>query len=129
VTTIRIPVFIVLLGVASFSVSAQSLIQRAEKKASPMTNPFGHDSEALSAGAKLYKHECGACHGEAGKGTGRRRTPPLATPTVRNANPGTLFWILKNGSENSAMPSFAHVPEPERWQIIAYLQGLSSKHD
>jgi mono/diheme cytochrome c family protein len=64
------------------------------------------------------------CHGEAGRGNGRPHTPPLATPFVRKADPGTLFFILRNGSENHRMPSFSQIPEQQRWQIIAYLQTL-----
>jgi hypothetical protein len=36
-----------------------------------------------------------------------------------------MFWVLENGSLHHGMPSFAHLPAPERWQIITYLQGLS----
>jgi mono/diheme cytochrome c family protein len=89
-----------------------------------MTNPLASHDGTRQAGAKLFKRDCAYCHGEAGKGNGRRRTPPLATNFVVQANPGTLFWVLKNGSENGGMPSFAHMPEPQRWQIITYLQTL-----
>jgi hypothetical protein len=43
---------------------------------------------------------------------------------VRQAKPGTLYWILRNGSLCRGMPSFAHLPEDQRWQIITFLQSL-----
>ena len=96
-----------------------SLVQRASSKAHLLTNPFETDAAAPRAGAKLYKRECSACHGKSREGT--RKAPPLALPEVYQAAPGTLFWILRNGSLTTGMPSFAQLPEVQRWQIIAFL--------
>ena len=105
-------------------VRAQSLLQKASLVAERRTNPYTGDENACRAGQKLFRRECSGCHGEGGRGNGRRRTPPLATPLVRHADPGTLFWILRNGSASHRMPSFSHLPEQQRWQIITYLQSL-----
>jgi len=98
-----------------------SLVQRASSKAGTLSNPL-QGTEAQRAGAKLYKRECAACHGEGREGSAK--VPPLAQAEVRKAAPGTLFWILRNGSLGTGMPSFAHLPEAERWQIIAFLTGV-----
>jgi mono/diheme cytochrome c family protein len=98
-----------------------SLVQRASFKAHPLSNPLENNPVAQLAGAKLYQRECAACHGE--NREGRVRVPPLAQPEVYRAAPGTLFWILRNGSLTTGMPSFAHLPEVQRWQIIAFLTG------
>jgi mono/diheme cytochrome c family protein len=102
----------------------QSLLQRVSAFAEQRPNPYVGDENARRAGQKLFRRECSGCHGEAGKGNGRQHTPPLATQLVRRADPGTLFWILRNGSESHRMPSFSHLPEPQRWQIITYLKTL-----
>jgi len=104
---------------------SDSLLQRAAQIAKPATNPLQDDSSATLAGQKLFERECSACHGQSGRGNGRRHTPLLATGSVKQANPGTLFWILKNGSASHRMPSFSHLPPEQRWQIIAYLQRLA----
>jgi mono/diheme cytochrome c family protein len=96
-----------------------SLVQRASSKAHPLSNPLENNPEAQLAGAKLYQRECAGCHGESREGSAR--IPPLAQPEVYRAAPGTLFWILRNGSLTTGMPSFAHLPEVQRWQIIAFL--------
>jgi predicted CXXCH cytochrome family protein len=96
-----------------------SLVQRASSKARPLSNPLEDNPEAQVAGAKLYQRECATCHGESREGSAR--VPPLAQPEVYRAAPGTLFWILRNGSLTTGMPSFAHLPEVQRWQIIAFL--------
>jgi mono/diheme cytochrome c family protein len=98
-----------------------SLVQRAASKAGLLNNPLENDPAAQRAGAKLYKRECSACHGESREGS--RKAPPLAQPEVYQAAPATLFWILRNGSLTTGMPSFAHLPEAQRWQIIAFLTG------
>lgn len=103
-------------------VPAASLLQKAAAASKPANNPFGNDPGAQLAGAKLFERECSGCHGEGGKGNGRRRTPALATNPVKAAGPGTLFWILRNGSASHRMPSFSHLPDEQRWQIIAFLQ-------
>lgn len=96
-----------------------SLVQRASSKARLLKNPLENDGVAWRAGAKLYSRECSACHGETREGS--RTAPPLTQPEVYRAAPGTLFWILRNGSLSTGMPSFAHLPEAQRWQIISFL--------
>jgi mono/diheme cytochrome c family protein len=105
--------------------ATQSLLRKARSLADPRTNPYAGDETARRAGRKLFRRECSGCHGQEGKGNGRRRTPALATPQVEQADPGTLFWILRNGSGDHAMPSFSHLPEAQRWQIITYVKSLS----
>jgi mono/diheme cytochrome c family protein len=103
---------------------SESLLQTAGRVSQHRINPYVGKKGARQAGEKLFRRECSACHGEAGRGNGRRHTPLLATPMVRQADPGALFWILRNGSGSHRMPSFSQLPEGQRWQIITYLQSL-----
>ena len=106
---------------------SESLVQKASSFAKLRANPYTGHEAARQAGRKLFHRECSGCHGDNGQGNGRRRTPPLATLDVKDADPGTLFWILRNGSASHAMPSFSQLPEQQRWQIITYLQSLSTQ--
>jgi mono/diheme cytochrome c family protein len=117
-------VFLVLWSFGLQLAQPQSLLRKASVLAERRTNPYAGDENARRAGKKLFLRECSGCHGDAGRGNGRWRTPLLATPMVRQADPGALFWILRNGSASHRMPSFSHLPEQQRWQIITYLQSL-----
>jgi len=55
------------------------------------------------------------------------KAPPLNQAEVREASPGALFWVLRNGSLKRGMPSFAHLPDAQRWQIITYLKTLKPR--
>lgn len=97
-----------------------SLIQTAPAKAAKRRNPLATNLDAGRAGAKLYARECASCHSD--NREGRRSVPPLNRPDVHSAAAGTLFWVLTNGSLYRGMPSFAHLPEAQRWQIITVLR-------
>jgi mono/diheme cytochrome c family protein len=96
-----------------------SPLQQAPAKVADFRNPLEGNELARRAGAKLYARECAACHGPSRKGLGK--APSLDRAEVHQAAPGALFWVLRNGSLNRGMPSFAHLPEPQRWQIIVFL--------
>jgi mono/diheme cytochrome c family protein len=101
---------------------AASPVQRAPKQAAEVL-PLIEDSERnVRAGSKLYARECAGCHGEKREGNGK--APPLAFAEVEEAPAGTLYWVLTNGSMKAGMPSFAHLPDRQRWQIIAWLKSL-----
>jgi mono/diheme cytochrome c family protein len=112
-----ISVFVLLTGARPVT-----LIQRVPGKAATRSNPFEGQKRAKLTGAKLFARECAACHGTDGAGNGR--TPPLNQADVQEAAPGILFWILRNGSLKRGMPSFAHLPEAQRWQIVTYVKTL-----
>jgi mono/diheme cytochrome c family protein len=102
------------------SAGATDLVQRAPQQAAAVANPLASDEHTYRAGAKLYARECASCHGRDREG---RKAPPLNRAEVYDAAPGTLFWVLRNGSPYRGMPSFAHLPEPQRWQIVTFLKN------
>jgi mono/diheme cytochrome c family protein len=101
-----------------------SLLEQAPTKYASKSNPLEGEREAPVAGAKLYARECAACHGANREGRGK--APPLNRAGVRQAAPGALFWVLRNGWLHRGMPSFAHLPEAQRWQIISFLRGAAN---
>ena len=104
-----------------------SLLQQPPSKAASKTNPMEGNERARRAGAKLYGRECASCHGV--KAEGSEKAPPLRRAEVYQAPAGALFWILENGSLHHGMPSFAHLPEPQLWQIVTFLRLLNQKEE
>ena len=110
---------LLLLALTTFANGATP-IAKAPASASALISPLAGTERARRAGAKLYRRECSACHRTNGEGFGRAL--PLASSEVHEASPGTLFWVLTNGSLWRGMPSFAHLPERERWQLVEFLK-------
>jgi mono/diheme cytochrome c family protein len=96
-------------------------LDRIPPSAAARPNPYEGQRNAPLAGRKLYARHCAECHGREREGHGK--APPLAQPLVRDAAAGTLFRAITDGSLNRGMPSFAAIPEPQRWQIVTFLKG------
>ena len=84
-------------------------------------NPLAGQSSAASAGAKLYAANCGSCHGNNGQGSGN--IPALKQHTIQSVPDGELFWFITNGSVQNGMPSWAQLPEQQRWEIVTFLKS------
>ena len=97
-------------------------LQQATRAEAERSNPYEGQPPAARAGQKLYQRECAGCHGSAAQGA--RRGPALASPALAQAPPGAIFQVLRHGSLRAGMPSFSHLPEAQRWQIVAYLKSL-----
>ncbi len=108
----------VVLALGTVCQAGTDLLGRAPATASAAANPYEGDEVAVRAGAKLAERECQPCHGE----KGLAKAPRLDAMRVRDASAGALFWVLRNGSLYRGMPSFAHLPEAQRWQIVEYLK-------
>jgi cytochrome c oxidase cbb3-type subunit 3 len=85
-------------------------------------NPYAGKPEAISAGKLLFAENCAKCHGSDAEG--RRGRPSLRSERVAHATDGELAWLLRNGSLGKGMPSWSSLPEPKRWQLIAFLRSL-----
>jgi glucose/arabinose dehydrogenase len=85
-------------------------------------NPYAGQADALVAGKQVYTRNCGVCHGVGGEGTGN--VPPLANGKAQSAPAGAVFWYITRGDVDNGMPSWAALPEQQRWQVVSYIQSL-----
>ena len=85
-------------------------------------NPLAGQADAVVAVQRLFEDHCAKCHGEDALGRGKR--PSLRSDRVQHATDGEIFWLLKNGNLPKGMPTWASLPEPMRWQIIAFVKSL-----
>jgi high-affinity iron transporter len=82
----------------------------------------------------IYLQNCAQCHGETGKGDGPGResmnpkTPPPANFTdaefMAGLSPFKVYNSSTFGIENTAMASFAALPDEQRWQVAFYVLAL-----
>ncbi len=84
-------------------------------------NPYDGQAAEIQAGAKLYQRYCASCHAAGEK------APPLDSPSVQSMTAGELFQTIRNGRMAQGMPSWAQLPEEQRWQIIAWLKSLEPR--
>lgn len=106
-------------------------------------NPLPATEETIEKGKRLFhgKAFCVTCHGKDGKGLGADIEPgTLRGPLPRNftdqewqaaRTDGELFWILKNGSQGTAMAPFIPLilSEEEAWQILSYVRSFGHPKD
>jgi mono/diheme cytochrome c family protein len=102
---------------------ADVVLARVPEKARVKRNPFENDPEAARAGKKLFEQHCAECHGKTAGGT--KRGPSLHADALQQATPGEIFWVVTNGVVRRGMPAWSKLPEPQRWQVVAFLRGLA----
>ena len=107
--------------------SIYAQLTKAPNQAAARRNPLARDPEAGAAGAKLFQQHCAECHGERAEGS--KKAPSLRAVEVRDATPGTLFWLLTNGVVRKGMPVWSKLPEPQRWQLVSYIKSLTPVPD
>lgn len=99
-------------------------LKKAPDKYRGKTNPLENDPDAAAAGGILFEEHCEECHGK--EGMGGKKAPSLRAEEVQNAAPGAFFWILSNGVVRKKMPVWSKLPEPERWQLVRYIESLGA---
>jgi predicted CXXCH cytochrome family protein len=92
-------------------------------------NPLGADPADVSAGRDLYRQKCEVCHAYDGSGQtalapGQYPRPPALRSAAVTATPdGEIFYHIRNGIRNTAMPAW-NLPDRETWQLVSYIREL-----
>ena len=83
----------------------------------------------LTRGQALYAENCASCHGAAGDArtplAGTMDPPPIAFADRERARERSLFGlyqVIDQGLEGTAMASFGHLPEEDKW-ALAFAAG------
>src|ERR1700688_2415800 len=91
-------------------------------------NPLGTDASSVAAGRDLFRQKCEVCHaydggGKTEIGSGAFPRPPALRATIASLSDGEIFYHIRNGIRNTAMPAW-NMPDNQVWQIISYLRNL-----
>jgi mono/diheme cytochrome c family protein len=86
-------------------------------------NPMASQSEAIHAGALVYRDHCQQCHQTNAEGDGHKH-PSLRSSHIRDASDGDIEWFLRQGDLRHGMPSWSSLPQAQRWQLVAYLRSI-----
>jgi high-affinity iron transporter len=86
----------------------------------------------LARGASLFAAQCASCHGATGGGDGALAATldpkPIAFTDGERAQSRSvmaLFQVVSQGVSGTSMPSFAALPEADRWDLAFFIGGLS----
>jgi len=129
-----------LLALAGESLAADPEVLKPRVPADQMEearswkNPFDATPENIEKGKAIFfgKGFCVTCHGKDGTGLNieglRGRLPRNFTDGEWQAAraDGELLWILKNGSQGTAMAPFIPLVlnEDEAWHVLLYVRSL-----
>lgn len=94
----------------------------APTSATALKNPVENQKDAITHGRKMYLQKCASCHGKNGEGSGN--IPALVDGNIESVTPGELFWFVTHGDPKNGMPSWAQLPDNQRWQIVSYVKSL-----
>jgi len=114
-------------GLLRSPIAAQTpRFHNAPAEAAQTANPYAGQPDAAQAGANSYAKNCSTCHGNRGQGVAN--IPALAKGPAQQATDGELFWYITKGDIANGMPSWAKLPEEERWDVVTYLKALATAH-
>jgi glucose/arabinose dehydrogenase/mono/diheme cytochrome c family protein len=111
---------VLVLGFAALA--AAGTFHDAPASARQMKNPYAGNAAAVTAGGELFAKRCASCHGKTGTGSGN--VPSLVDDPTKSASAGEIFWFITTGSVDNGMPSWASLPEKDRWQIVTFVKSL-----
>jgi predicted CXXCH cytochrome family protein len=93
-------------------------------------NPLGAKPQpaSLREGHDLYVKNCETCHAHDGRGQTQLGAnvfprPPVLKDAVQSISDGEMFYHIRNGIRNTAMPAW-NFPGAQVWELVSYIRTL-----
>src|SRR6266568_1508949 len=110
---------------------------RRIQKEMPKSVPVAADEATFLAGAHVYQHHCGLCHGLPNMDQGPIAKGMFPKPPhlfrgkgVTDDEPGETYWKVANGIRLTGMPSFKQsLSEMQMWQVSILLANADKISD
>jgi len=122
--TAAVAVAALVAGIGATVGSAQDTWKECEDAKNKTMKGTGN----AAAGKKSAETNCVTCHGASGKGDGvaaaalNPKPADWTSAKVKGDPDGVLFCKIANGK--GPMPPWKHLPEKERWDLIAHIRSL-----
>lgn len=113
---------LILFAALSFLTAQNANFHGAPESAKQTKNPRENQPQAITAGRRLFTHNCARCHGWRAEGAGEM--PSLVDGALESVTPGELFWFITRGAPANGMPAWKKLPESQRWDLVSYLKSL-----
>ena len=87
------------------------------------------NSKEITAGEKVYQQQCLICHGETGKGEGKKAGTSLNNQNFLNSvSNKDLYHYVKYGRESTGMPAYgSRLSEKQLKNLVAYIRDWHTK--
>ena len=121
---------------AEVAIATWLLHQSVPSEIKSTANPLGTDPADVTAGRDLYRQKCEICHGYDGSGkssigAGQYPHPPALSSAAIQAMPdGEIFYHIRNGIRNTAMPAWARaysVPLESEYALSSFIRRMSCR--
>ena len=97
--------------------------------ANAQENPYDTTVD-LRMGVRVFRAECGRCHGRDAKGNDETGAPDLTTGSFASASTDAkLFEVIRDGIEGTTMIGMGWAPDETIWQVVAYVDSLNLNPD
>jgi mono/diheme cytochrome c family protein len=113
-------------------VAGEAVQASIARHAAKQSNPVPATNENLAAGTHIYLEACARCHGKSNAGPsvyGKSFYPPapgLAQSSTRYTE-AELFWIIKYGIRNTAMPGWRSLlSDQDIWRVVIVVKSFEA---
>ncbi len=98
-------------------------------QAEAQKNPFDTRID-VRMGERVFRAECGRCHGRDAKGNDETGAPDLTTGSFSAASTeAKLFEVVRDGIPGTTMIGIGWAPDETIWQVVAYIDSLNLNPD